>query len=151
VNGFGPVKVKISDGNDTGLHLRAKRTKMNRIIFVHLSGAKGSQPEEPTEGKTWTQALQVSQEIVEAVCETVQIKQAFRERSASPEALSLVDRSIAKMRQNTPIERYHNSSTSSAGSPQSSSIVHKEGMRHTDRPKAFRRSEVNSTGYCKPI
>jgi hypothetical protein len=48
VNKYGPVKKKISDIHDTGIHLCVKATKMKLMAFVLLSSSKDTQPEEPS-------------------------------------------------------------------------------------------------------
>ncbi len=93
VNEVGPLVSKILQGNRTGIYLRVKHTQKSRITFILLSCSMDIQPEEPTKGKAWTQALELSEAIVESVSETVQIK-TFRDRSAS-KTLSQTDLSIA--------------------------------------------------------
>ena len=80
VNELGPLESKISQGNCTGIHLRVKYTGKHRITFVLLSSSKDTQPEEPTKGKAWTQALELSEAIVESVSHspTIQIKKKSR-------------------------------------------------------------------------
>jgi hypothetical protein len=55
--------------------------------FILFSSSRNTQPEEPTKGKTWTQALELSEAIVDSVLQMVQIK-TFLEWSAT-ETLSL--------------------------------------------------------------
>jgi hypothetical protein len=118
-NELGPLGSKILQGNHTGIHLRLKYTRMSRITCVLLSRSKDTQLKEPTGGKAWTQALEPSEGIAEAVSQTVQIK-TFRKRSAS-ETLTQTDLCIAQLlRQQISIPQNHHSSPTSTGYPQSS-------------------------------
>jgi hypothetical protein len=89
VNEYGPVKAKVSNGNETGIHLRVKAMKTDLMTFVFLSSSKDSQLEEPAtnKGEAWTQALEVLEAIVDSVLQTLRIK-TFIKQSASPETLS---------------------------------------------------------------
>jgi hypothetical protein len=102
-NEVGPLGSKILQGNHTVIHLRVKYTQMSRITFILLSSSKDTQPEEPTERKAWTQALELPEAIMESVLQTVQIK-TFCKRSAS-ETLTQTDRCIlvAQVRQQISI------------------------------------------------
>lgn len=71
-------------------------TEMSITRVVLLSRSKHSQLEQPTKGKLWTQALELSQAIVDSVLQMVQVK-TFLERSASPKAISQMDHSIAQL------------------------------------------------------
>jgi hypothetical protein len=88
VNKYGPVKAKVSGGNEFGINWRIKAMKINLVTFVLLSSSKDSQPEESTKGRAWTQASEESQEIVDSVSQMIQIYIYNSERSASPETLS---------------------------------------------------------------
>jgi hypothetical protein len=74
VNKYGPVKAKVSDVNDAGIHLCVKAKKMNLMTCVLLSSSKDAQPEEPMKGKAWKQASKASQAIVDSISKKVQIK-----------------------------------------------------------------------------
>jgi hypothetical protein len=67
VNEYGPgVKAKVYD-KKTGIHLRVKTTKTNLATFVLLSSSKNNQPVKPTKGKTWTQALELLEAIMDSI------------------------------------------------------------------------------------
>ncbi len=118
VNALGPVASRISQENHTGIHLREEATKACLPTFILLSSFKDTQPEEPTERKAWSQALELLEAIVESVSQTVHIK-TFREGSAS-ETLTQTDLCIAQLRQQISFPQNNHSSPTSTGSPKSS-------------------------------
>ncbi len=112
-------------GDHTGIHLREKATKACLKTFILLLSYKDTQPEEPIKGRAWIESLELSEALVNSVSQTIVPIRTFRERSVSG-TLSLVDLSIAKIRQKPsmqPTSRSSpasHSSLTSTGSPQSS-------------------------------
>jgi hypothetical protein len=107
-NEVGPLGSKILQGNHTGIHLHVKYTQMSRIPFILLSSSKDTQPEDSTEGKAWTQALELFEAMVESVLQTVQNKM-FREQSAS-KTFPQTDLCIAQLHQQISIPQKNHSS-----------------------------------------
>jgi hypothetical protein len=99
VNELGPLGSKILQENQTGIRLHEKALHHPCLgifkTFVLPSSSKASQPAEPTKGKAWTEALMVSQEIMNSISQTVQTK-TFCKLSAS-ETTCQADHSIAQV------------------------------------------------------